>query len=239
MDMSLTATILEKTTLSEQVKTYILNLITEQKLNPGTEVPSEKQLIETLGVSRGVIREAFQSLSTLGVLDISSGKRPRVQTVNPTALGTIFHYSMATRQVSASQILELRCALEVNCAGLAAIHGTEQDFEQLREEMKQIRISFGNHQQFIIHDARFHLILASATNNPLYSLLLQALRASLEESIAAGLQAQDSQKHAEQIVDFHQQITDCVCARDAEGARKMMQAHFDSAINALINSAKI
>ncbi|HKN03432.1 MAG TPA: FadR/GntR family transcriptional regulator [Buttiauxella sp.] len=232
--MSMIKPVIEKNTLSDQVRNYILNLIATQKLEPGSKVPSEKQLIETLGVSRGVVREAFQALSILGILDISSGKHPRVQTVNSTALETIFNYSMVTQQISASQILALRSALEAHSAMLAAQHGTEDDFSRLRVEMEKIREVFGDHQQFIIHDTRFHLILAEASGNPLYVLLLQALRAPLEKSIAAGLHAHDISDRRQQIINAHQAIVDKVCQRDATGAREAMMAHFSSAINALI-----
>ena len=45
--------LLTSVTLSSQVKNHILNLIAEQKLTPGMPVPSEIQLIQKLGVSRG------------------------------------------------------------------------------------------------------------------------------------------------------------------------------------------
>lgn len=232
--MSMIKSVIEKSTLSDQVRNYLFNLITDNKLEPGEKVPSEKQLIETLGVSRGVVREAFQTLSILGILDISSGKHPRVQTVNSSALETIFNYSMVTRQIATSEILELRRTLEVQCAALAALNGSEDDFSRLRQEMENLRHVFGDHQQFIIHDTRFHLILAEASGNPLYALLLQALRASLENSIAAGLQAHDINDRREKIINVHQTILEKVCQRDEAGARAAMQDHFDSAINALI-----
>lgn len=46
--------LLTSVTLSSQVKNHILNLIAEQKLTPGMPVPSEVQLIQKLGVSRGI-----------------------------------------------------------------------------------------------------------------------------------------------------------------------------------------
>ncbi|CAI1033118.1 FadR/GntR family transcriptional regulator [Serratia quinivorans] len=232
--MSMIKPVIEKSTLSDQVRNYLLDLITTNKLEPGEKVPSEKQLIETLGVSRGVVREAFQALSILGILDISSGKHPRVQTVNSSALETIFNYSMVTRQISTGEILELRKTLEVQCAALAARHGSGKDFSRLRNEMENLRNVFGDHQQFIIHDSRFHLILAEASGNPIYALLLQALRAPLEKSIAAGLQAHDINDRREKIISVHQAILEKVCQRDEAGAREAMQDHFDSAINALI-----
>jgi GntR family transcriptional regulator, transcriptional repressor for pyruvate dehydrogenase complex len=66
-------------TLSSQIKHYVLDMISQQQLTPGMAVPSEVKLIEELGVSRGVIREAYRSLSALGILEIKSGKVPRVK----------------------------------------------------------------------------------------------------------------------------------------------------------------
>ncbi|MEX6368521.1 GntR family transcriptional regulator [Providencia huaxiensis] len=45
--------LIEKQTLSEQVRSYVLSLISQSNLNPGDEIPSEKEIIERLGVSRG------------------------------------------------------------------------------------------------------------------------------------------------------------------------------------------
>ena len=70
--------LLTSVTLSSQVKNHILNLIAEQKLTPGMPVPSEVQLIQKLGVSRGIVREAYRSLAALGILETHSGKVPLV-----------------------------------------------------------------------------------------------------------------------------------------------------------------
>ena len=228
--MSMITPMIEKSTLSDHVRNYMLNLIATQKLEPGSKVPSENQVTKTLGISRSVVREAFHALSILGILDISSGKSPRVQALNSTALEMIFNYSTVTQQISAHQILTLRSSLEAHCAMLAAQHGTEDDFFRLRVEMEKIHEAIGNHQQFIIHDTRFHLILAESSGNPLYVLLLQALHGPLEKSITADLCIRSTSEHRKQIIDAHQVILDKVCQRDAAGASEAMKSHLSSAI---------
>ena len=225
-----------KKNLSEHVCDYIFDLISTQNLQAGIEVPSEIQLIETLNVSRGVVREALRSLATLGVLDISSGKRPKVQVFNPSALEMIFRFSIASQQISLKQILEIRQALEVGSIKLAANNGTAEDFAVIKREMAAMRESFGNTKEFIRHDVLFHVALANASHNPLYCLMLKALRAPLESSMAAGLDAHRSLNHEQQILDLHQRIADRVSTRDAKGAIKAMNDHFSSAVHALIDS---
>ncbi|MCB6145088.1 GntR family transcriptional regulator [Providencia rettgeri] len=53
--------LIEKQTLSEQVRSYVLSLISQSNLNPGDEIPSEKEIIERLGVSRGWLERLFKA----------------------------------------------------------------------------------------------------------------------------------------------------------------------------------
>ena len=229
---------IDKRTLADQVRSYILDLIKNHRLAPGMEVPSEMRVIQDLGVSRGVVREAFRSLAALGVLEIASGKRPRIQAVKPDAMETIFSYALATEQVTPAHVLELRRALEIGSAALASRNGTEEDFSALRIQMEQIRTVFGDHERFIEHDVAFHTILAVATKNPMYAMQIQALRAPLETSIRAGLYDERIKRQGALIIDLHQKITDAVCSRNEEKAISAMAAHFDSAVAGLLEKGE-
>lgn len=100
--------LLTSVTLSSQVKNHILNLIAEQKLTPGMPVPSEVQLIQKLGVSRGIVREAYRSLAALGILETHSGKVPRIKKFDDEVLRVVFGFALATEQVTTEQILQVR-----------------------------------------------------------------------------------------------------------------------------------
>ncbi|HEY0209777.1 FadR/GntR family transcriptional regulator [Acerihabitans sp.] len=229
---------LEHQTLSAQVQKYILELIPRENLTPGMAVPSEMQIIQDLGVSRGVVRESYRSLSALGVLEIKSGKVPRIKHFDASVLQLILGFASATEQVTSSQILSVRRWLEIGCAELAAQNGTEADFALLQQEMKLIRDTFHNTEDFVEHDIHFHLILSQASKNPLFIILLQALHAQLKQSVYDGLEAQKEHRQYEQrIVALHQKICDFVCARDAENAKRAMAEHFDTAVNSLIEQA--
>ena len=230
--------ILEKRTLAEQVREYILRLIKSTRLSAGMEVPSEMQVIRDLGVSRGVVREAFRSLASLGVLQIGSGKRPRIQAFNPEAMRIIFDCALATEQVEVRHILEMRRALEIGCVALAARHGTEENFQKIRQHMEGIRTDIGDHDRFLEHDIAFHVALAEATENPMYSLMLKALRAPLEQSIHAGLSDERMKNRGKNIVELHQEIVEAVCARDENRATEAMARHFDTAVSDILQTGK-
>ncbi|EPO5274573.1 FadR/GntR family transcriptional regulator [Citrobacter braakii] len=229
--------ILRQDTLSSQVKNYILQLIMKEKLVAGMAVPSEMQLIQDLGVSRGVVREAYRSLAALGILEIQSGKLPTIKKIDTNVLQLIINFAVITEQVTHKDILAVRRHLEMGCVHLAAINGKEEDFEKLREEMRLIKENFKDVDDFISHDLQFHFILSRASGNTLLSILLQSLHEQLMTSMRAGLVAQ-SKKEKEyeiKIIELHQRICDAVCTRDPERAVQAMAEHFENAIDALID----
>lgn len=230
---------LQSNTLASQVTRYILDMIGQQQLKPGMPVPSEVKLIEELGVSRGVIREAYRSLSALGILEIKSGKVPRVKSFDSSVLQLIFGFSLASSQVSVSQILSVRRCLEIGSAAMAATNGAQDDFEKLKHEMQQIKTHILDAEKFTQHDIEFHLTIARASGNPLFAILLQSLYEQLRLSVQAGLEAQsETDEKLQHIVALHQDICDRVCARDAQGAMDAMTRHFDTAVNSLIEKGE-
>ena len=80
MDSSVPSS-LERPTLSAHVARHILELVTRERLRPGDRVPSEVQIGRDLQVSRGSVREAYRSLAALGILEIESGRRPRLRMI--------------------------------------------------------------------------------------------------------------------------------------------------------------
>src|ERR1044072_6652856 len=92
---------LQNATLWAKVARLLLDLIQQQTLRPGDLVPSEVQICKDVHVSRGSVREAYRTLAALGILEIESGRRPRLQAVNAHVLAQVFAYALQTAQVKA------------------------------------------------------------------------------------------------------------------------------------------
>lgn len=237
MNVTLFST-LERPTLSSKVARHLLDLVNRQRLRPGDLVPSEVQIARELQVSRGCVREAYRTLAALGVLEIESGRRPRLQAISSTVVGQIFGYALNTAQVTVQQVMQTRRAIEIQSVQLAAIHATEAQRRCLRELVAQMRASLDDRARCIAADMALHTTLAEASHNPLNVLLLKALRAPLEESMYVDLGPRRTESELIRLIDAHEAIVDRVCAGDAVGAGAAMSYHFDLSVNLLPAQAR-
>ena len=106
--------------LSDRVAHHLMDHIRTNRLSSGSRLPSEVRLSADLKISRGIVREAYRALRSAGILEISNGRSPRVGALRSTSLIHLLQHAMATQQANAEQALDLRAAIEVRAAELAA-----------------------------------------------------------------------------------------------------------------------
>ena len=166
---------LQKPTLSAQVARHLLELIQNAGLRPGDMVESEIQVCKQLQVSRGSVREAYRPLAALGMLEIGSGRRPRVHAVNSHVLAQIFGYALQTAHVNrrmwsnrgeGSKCRPRNSPREFHrsAAGFPERDWSANAFGAARRDLAPRSA-----------DIAIHATLAEASCNPLNALLLAAL----------------------------------------------------------------
>src|SRR5215471_13023158 len=224
--------------LSERVMQYLVKHIHDNDLKPGDRVPSEIQVSGELGISRGVVRQAYHSLRTAGILEIAMGRSPRVGELSHAAFTPLLAHALSTDQVSVQDVLELRFAVEVHAAELAATHRSPWQVEALKKLVEGMRKTVTDLDRFARIDVRFHQLIGKATGNALFEIFSRTLHGSLESSIRSGLRSRSTLAQIEQIVDTHQAIVDAIEAQQPARARKLMTQHFDEAKNALQLASK-
>src|SRR2546422_9529088 len=67
-------TTIKRTQRSEEVRLQIERAIRAGDFAPGDRLPSERELVETFGVSRVSVREAIRSLEALGQVTVHHGR---------------------------------------------------------------------------------------------------------------------------------------------------------------------
>ncbi|AGE21928.1 MULTISPECIES: FadR/GntR family transcriptional regulator [Geobacillus] len=161
-----------RNTLSKQVIEQIVQLLASGQVKPGDKLPPEMELMEKLGVSRPVLREALSSLETMGVIT----RKTRGGTYFNDKIGSEpFSVMLALSIDNLPAIIEARMALELGLVTIAAEKITDEQLEQLKETIDMIADS--EDDNYGVYDKRFHKIIALSANNPvvegmIFSLLI-------------------------------------------------------------------
>lgn len=215
---------LRREKLSEQVVQKIQSLIVTESLRPGDKLPGERDLAEQLGVSRTVVREATHALGVRGLVKVKPGCGTFVQEPNPKdALAPIeLFIKLKKSPHSFSNLYEIRRMVEVEVAGLAAERATDDDFAALDAAIDGMVAHINDPDQYTQYDLAFHALLAEATGNELFSVLLSPISNLWLEVVLVSVHAPGG---VEDGVTHHRKILDCIKERDTEKARSAMRDH--------------
>jgi GntR family transcriptional repressor for pyruvate dehydrogenase complex len=212
--------------LSDKVAKLIAEAIVTGRFQPGQRLDSERQLAETFGVSRTVIREAVRSLAAQGLVAQRSGRGVEVAAIDGDAVSrSMSIYLRGNPEIDYARIHEVRVALEVEIAGLAAQRATPEDIAQMQDINTRLG-SLSSPEQSAPLDVEFHRMIAAATHNELFVVMLDSIVDVLLEVRLAAFAEPGMLEYA---YGAHEAILDRLKHGDAEGARQAAQAHLDEA----------
>jgi GntR family transcriptional regulator, transcriptional repressor for pyruvate dehydrogenase complex len=212
---------LSRDTLIERLEDLIFD-----RFEPGDTLPSEGQLAQTLGVSRLTLREATRGLQARGLLEISQGRRPTVAAPNATLVGDFFQTAVRRDPRALLDLLEVRRALEVHIATLAAKRAGKGDIADMEMSIDAMRAGGGHREAFHAADVRFHENLAAASGNRLLVFLIEALAEPLAESRLQSFEGHLARGGTvDDVIQQHEDILDAVRARNAKAAAQAMREH--------------
>lgn len=90
----------------------IRSLIVQASLAPGDRLPSERELAETLAISRASVREALRALSFLGIVETRHGGGTFLCELDRHRYIEILSEFIVTKQTKASDIVDMLRLLE-------------------------------------------------------------------------------------------------------------------------------
>jgi DNA-binding FadR family transcriptional regulator len=165
--------------LSDEVRRQLLDLINSGSLGLGESLPSERALMEQLGVGRPAIREAMQSLETIGLIEIRHGGRARV--AEPSIgrmvdqVGETMKHLLAHSPASLENLKEARAIVEREMARVAARRRSDADLRRLEEIIDEQALAIAEPARFRALDGRFHREIAAIGGNPIFTALIDAV----------------------------------------------------------------
>ena len=202
--------------------------ITSGRLRPGERLPPEPELCVRSGVSRSTVREALRLLASQHLIVTTRGVTGGSFVAHPDAdqlseaLSTGLTLLSNTAGVGFADLLELRRALEIPAAALAASRRTEENLTQLRAAL--FDPEHDDLDTMLTAHADFHSAVATATGNPLYELVTRPLyHVSYGEEVIENLPA----GYWLRIDADHRELLECVAARDRDAAATVGRQHLD------------
>src|SRR5215217_7079193 len=211
--------------LYERVVGKVLELISSGVWKPGYRLPPERELSESFGVSRTVVREAVKALEARGVLESTTGSGVTVRRAdfNMVSQSLETYMQLANRDDFEIRLNEVRRVLEVEMVALAASRITSEQLTQLWQICQQMRATGNTAKQMAELDFRLHVTLAESTQNELFKVLLAPLINQLRDQII--LTWEDFPRPVDLVFDQHETIVNAVEKGDADAARQAMLKH--------------
>ena len=169
--------------LYERVVEKIVALIQDGAWAPGDRLPPERDLAEAFAVSRTVVREAVKTLEARGVLETLSGSGVYVRSPDSAMVSRSLrmYLQLLDQDDIDLRLAEIRCVLEMEIAALAAARATAEERQELRRLCQEMRKHAGAPRVLAEMDFQLHLLLAEATRNELFGVLLTPLIEQLRE----------------------------------------------------------
>jgi DNA-binding FadR family transcriptional regulator len=215
--------------------------ITSGRIGAGMQLPSENQLVRTFGVSRTVVREAVAALRAEGLVTTRRGRGAFVAERRQAPPFTISAHELSSLE-DVLAVLELRTALEVEAAALAAERREPADLAAIADAEMELDAQIGLSADSVEADFAFHLAIARATHNPYFARLLESLGSALipRGRVRADLVEADVQRdYLVRIAGEHRAIEGAIRAGDPGRARRAMQRHLEgSRYRVLLRSAR-
>jgi len=206
-------------------------------LRVGDSLPGEKHFATALGVSHAVMREAFQALAALRLIDVGNGRRPRVAALDASVIATSMDHAISTAQITVPEIWDVRRTIELRTVELAASSRTDAEALEILRLAEEIAAHADDRAAVTSHDIAFHEAIALASRNALFIQIVRAFGPLMEVAVPRAWQTRRTKAQRTEIVRRHRAIARAIFDRDPAAATAAMDTHFDSSIGVVLAQA--
>jgi len=214
------------TQIAEQIRTSVL----AGEFNPGEKLPPERELAEMFGVSRPSVREALNILASSGLVETYQGGGTVVRSLVENSAGMPLSELIRIDGDRALDVIEVRKGMESWTAWYAATRALPEDIRRLKVVIDGMAKNLEELKHSEDFDAHFHMLVASATHNVVWSHMMQSIFDAMQEFQRDVWRAvyltEDDQKL---LYNHHLRVYEMIRDRNPEGARDAMMEHLSFA----------
>lgn len=219
----------------EEVVEQIKDMIYKGVLKRGDKLPSERELVEKLQVSRTSVREAIRSLEIIGLIESRQGEGNFIKDSFRDALIEPLSVIFMLKDSKSEEILELRKIIEVGAIQLAAKRITESELDELSELKDKLKTP-NKEENLAEIDREFHYKIAVASKNSLLLGVLNATSSLMESYIKdARKNILEEEGNRQILILQHENIFHALKNKNGAEATNAMTEHLDFANRYMIN----
>jgi GntR family transcriptional regulator, transcriptional repressor for pyruvate dehydrogenase complex len=203
----------------DQVFEQLLVEVIDGGLRPGEALPSERELAETLGVSRAAVREALQRLTQTRLVEVRHGGSTKVRDFRRAAgldlLGSLLVRDGTIDPSVARSILEARLVVGPAVAALAAERHPEGIADHLSRAVDKLEAE-GDPVERQLAALAFWDVVVDAADSIVFQLMFNSLRATYEPTIEVLAVLMSGEVNQ---LDAYRAVAAAICAGDPPAAR--------------------
>jgi GntR family transcriptional repressor for pyruvate dehydrogenase complex len=211
--------------LTSALLAHFKQLIRDGDLLPGDRLPPERELAETIGVSRSSLRQALKILSSMGVISQRVGSGTRLNPVGASILSEPLRFLVLLAAISPAELMEARLIVEPALAARAAERANPVDLRSMEDALGRMATSERGSPGWVQSDLDFHRAVYRASGNRACAMLFSVVHESLEDLV----QLTSTMVNADHTIGFHRRIETAIRRRDPEGAQLAMYQHIADA----------
>lgn len=220
--------------LSHVVAERLLETIERDELEPGAQLPSERELMQMLHVGRSTVREALNGLALAGVIEIRHGQGCFVSSRAHPAPHAL---ELALRRGVTAGLMEARIVVEVEMVGLAAERATEDDIREMEKVLSTYERAVKAGSSTVRHSARLHERLLAASHN---EVLVGFVRTYMPKVLERGDELeQTAPEHVTDEYLEHRSLYEAVRDRRPDLARERMRAHLEATTREFVRAEQV
>ncbi|AQU81952.1 MAG: FadR family transcriptional regulator [Halomonas sp.] len=236
--------------LYRQIADQLQQLIREGEFPPGTLLPPERELAQSLGVSRASVREALIALEVVRQVEVRVGHGVVVLETCSTTQEPVMRAAVRTEswaldpefeseielnldeEIPPFSLLQTRRYLEPEIAALAALNASEEDMQAIRLAFERNVSDNANGGRNCAGDRLLHIRIAEASGNAAYALVIKHLLGHKYGAMFRRLQELFMETDMPQrSQNDHERIVEAIEARDPAAARHAMEVHLDHVLS--------
>lgn len=216
---------LKNTRAFDEIALKIKELILKGILRPGDSLPSETALARQFGVGRPTIREALRILELSGFIVIQQGKGggPIVKHTILNKISALFLDAIQLGKISVGQITAARMGIEKAMMESVIDHAGNADIERLEENIANAWDKAEKGQPCVEVNIDFHRILAKASKNPMFEILIESIVAGYHDYHSRIPPDADTCTNA---IKDHEKLLAVIKEKDKKKALDLLGRHF-------------